>query len=92
MHHGLTGDASQFCSGPFADAAFDRGFALVCTAALGGSWQFGDPKACLASSNAIDLLYVAQVIGALEASAEIYDARRIFQAGFSQGALFAGYG
>ena len=91
MHHGLTGDASQFCSGAFADAAYDRGFALVCTAAMGGSWHFDDPKACLASRSASDLMYVAQVIGELENQPEVFDARRIFQAGFSQGALFAAY-
>lgn len=87
MHHGATGGAWQFCSGPFAQQAADSGLALVCTEAVGGNWRFGDPNTCLAAAGDADLVYTARVVGVLEADPKAYDARRIFHVGFSQGAL-----
>ena len=62
MHHGRTGTAGQFCTEGFKATADDRGFALVCTAAIGGNWQFatlepgGDANSCDADDSA-DLEY-----------------------------------
>jgi len=63
MHHGRTGTAGQFCTEGFKATADDRGFALVCTAAIGGNWQFatlepgGDANSCDADDS-IDLEYM----------------------------------
>ena len=46
MHHGLTGAAWQFCNVRFSGAASQRGFALICTVAIGGNWRFSSPTAC----------------------------------------------
>ena len=90
MHHGMTGNAAQFCNGRFAGAALSGGFALVCTAAIGGYWQFGSPTDCDLRS-APDLAYVSEIIDDLKRQPARYDSGRIFQAGFSQGALFSAY-
>ena len=63
MHHGLTGDASQFCGGTFAQQALEAGIALVCSEAMHGSWGFASPLACLQANDAKDLRYVASIIG-----------------------------
>lgn len=88
MHHGLTGSTSQFCDGKFSSQA--DGFAVLCTAAIGGSWRFGSPTDC-EFSRAPDLAYVAAIVDELKRQPSLFDSGRIFQAGFSQGALFAAY-
>jgi predicted esterase len=42
-------------------------------------------------SRSPDLEYVASIVGFLQAHPRRFDVRRIFQAGFSQGAIFAAY-
>lgn len=84
MHHGSTGDATQFCSdATFVSQAQDFGLALVCTSAPSGKW---DLEPCAASH---DVRYVQHIVDWLAMAPERFDMARLFQAGFSQGALFA---
>ena len=92
FHHGMGGDASQFCGEHFARQAEANGFALACTEAIGGGWHFpSDPHLCAADASlGFDVDYVATIISELSERPTI-DAQRVFQIGFSQGALFAAY-
>ena len=92
MHHGRTGGAGQFCTEAFASVARARGFALLCTQAVHGDWQFDalpsdvDRNAC----DSADQAYMRSIYAYLDAEPQQQlDPTRRFQAGFSQGALFA---
>jgi poly(3-hydroxybutyrate) depolymerase len=92
VHHGLESNAQQFCTGAFARQAEDRGVALICTVAQDGRWRFGDPRTCeMRSGDSTDLLYISKVVDELRGLPGVYDELRMFQAGFSQGALVAAY-
>ena len=92
FHHGLAANAGWFCTAEFARAADSAGVALLCTAALGGNWDFGalppgEGNAC----GTADLEYMLAIYGFLDGkkTRQKLDPARRFHVGFSQGALFA---
>eukprot|EP00966_Prymnesium_polylepis_P292432 6753638-Prymnesium_polylepis.2 len=98
MHHGKGTDGSRFCVSPLRHAAVLRGVAVVCTNALNSSWVIGMPSATTLPasdgcrlSDSRDLEYVSAIMHFLSQNPRRFDTRRVFQAGFSQGGLFAAY-
>ena len=98
LHHGKGTDGSRFCISPMRHAAATRGVVLVCTNALNNSWVLGVPSTTAVPatdgcslSDSRDLAYVSAIMRFLSLHPRRFDVRRIFQAGFSQGALFAAY-
>lgn len=93
MHHGRTGGAGQFCTNTFAAVARARGFALLCTQAVHGDWQFDALPADVGRNacDSADQAYMRSIFAFLDAEQwqQQLDPTRRFQAGFSQGALFA---
>ena len=92
LHHGLAANAGWFCTAESARAADSAGVALLCTAALGGNWDFGalppgEGNAC----GTADLEYMLAIYGFLDGknTRQKLDPARRFHVGFSQGALFA---
>lgn len=97
MYHGLYGTSAQFCNDQWAHESVTRTFALICTAALTGVWQFGPASCnvrdsdCGVPCSSSDTEYTLAIVAWLAQRSATYDGTRVFQAGFSQGSLFAVY-
>jgi len=99
MHHGNGTDGLRFCIDSMKQVATKQGLALLCTSAANSAWQLGAPapqletlagetNECDQSTND-DLSLVAKVLAFVRARPLRFDAARVFQAGFSSGALLA---
>ena len=99
MHHGNGTDGLRFCIDSMKQVATKQGIALLCTSAANSAWQLGTPASqletlpgeandCNQTTND-DLSYVARILAFVRARPSRFDAARVFQAGFSSGALLA---
>ena len=89
LAHGMQAGSGQMCSVDNVRDAAAFGYALICTQASGGTWEFDQLPSDTAKNacSSKDVQYYESLFGWLADRSDRFDPRRIFLAGFSQGAI-----